>query len=74
MACSLARGVCKFENKKHKKQSVLPSSLYSGEKGALEDELMALHPDFPESPHALLDSKVRWFPADEALRESSKER
>ncbi len=30
---------------------------------------MALHPDFPDSPHAILDPKVRWFPADEALRE-----
>ncbi len=32
---------------------------------------MALHPDFPDSPHAILDPKVRWFPADEALRETS---
>ncbi len=32
---------------------------------------MALHPDFPESPYAILDPAVRWFPADEALRESS---
>lgn len=31
---------------------------------------MALHPDFPDSPHAILDPKVRWFPADEALRET----
>ena len=30
---------------------------------------MALHPDFPRSPHAILDPGVRWFPADEALRE-----
>lgn len=30
---------------------------------------MALHPDFPKSPHAILDPSVRWFPADEALRE-----
>ncbi len=29
---------------------------------------MALHPDFPHSPHAILDPSVRWFPADEALR------
>lgn len=29
---------------------------------------MALHPDFPESPHAILDPSIRWFPADEALR------
>lgn len=32
---------------------------------------MALHPDFPDSPHAILDPNVRWFPADEALRETS---
>ncbi|BAM05300.1 DEAD/DEAH box helicase [Phycisphaera mikurensis] len=30
---------------------------------------MALHPDFPTDPHAVLDPSVRWFPADEALRE-----
>lgn len=35
---------------------------------------MALHPEFPESPHAILDPKVRWFPADESLRESSMEK
>lgn len=35
---------------------------------------MALHPQFPESPHAILDPSVRWFPADEALRESSMEK
>lgn len=32
---------------------------------------MALHPDFPDSPHAILDPEVRWFPADEALRETT---
>lgn len=32
---------------------------------------MALHPNFPESPHAILDPAMRWFPADEALRETS---
>ncbi|PIQ96474.1 MAG: type III restriction endonuclease subunit R [Nitrospinae bacterium CG11_big_fil_rev_8_21_14_0_20_56_8] len=35
---------------------------------------MALHPDFPDSPHAILDPAIRWFPADEALRESSFEK
>ena len=30
---------------------------------------MAIHPDFPDSPYAILDPQVRWFPADEALRE-----
>ncbi len=32
---------------------------------------MALHPDFPDSPYAILDPEVRWFPADEALRETT---
>ena len=35
---------------------------------------MALHPNFPESPYALLDPAVRWFPADEALRETGAEK
>ncbi|MEQ1904899.1 MAG: DEAD/DEAH box helicase family protein [Pirellulaceae bacterium] len=35
---------------------------------------MALHPKFPDSPHAILDPSVRWFPADESLRESSMEK
>jgi type III restriction enzyme len=32
---------------------------------------MAIHKDFPSSPYEILAPKVRWFPADEALRESS---
>ncbi len=32
---------------------------------------MALHPDFPDSPHTILDPMLRWFPADEALRDTS---
>ncbi|MGC9337722.1 MAG: DEAD/DEAH box helicase family protein [Candidatus Cloacimonadia bacterium] len=32
---------------------------------------MALHPDFPDSPHAILDPEVRWFPADETLRDTT---
>ena len=35
---------------------------------------MALHPKFPNSPHEILDPSVRWFPADEVLRESSYEK
>ena len=35
---------------------------------------MALHPDFPDSPHAVLAPAVRWFPADEALRDTSMEK
>jgi len=35
---------------------------------------MALHPNFPESPYSILDPALRWFPADEALRESSSEK
>ena len=30
---------------------------------------MALHKDFPRNPYAILDPGIRWFPADEALRE-----
>ena len=32
---------------------------------------MALHPNFPQSPYAILDPAMRWFPADEALRDTS---
>ena len=32
---------------------------------------MAVHPDFPKSPHDILDPDKRWFPADEALRETA---
>lgn len=35
---------------------------------------MALHPKFPESPYEILDPSLRWFPADEALRNSSFEK
>ena len=35
---------------------------------------MALHPDFPDSPHAILAPGLRWFPADEALRETGVEK
>ncbi|MDR3358728.1 MAG: hypothetical protein LBN96_07775 [Desulfovibrio sp.] len=35
---------------------------------------MALHPDFSDSPYAVLDPSVRWFPADEALRDTSMEK
>ena len=35
---------------------------------------MAIHPAFPTSPHDILDPEIRWFPADEALRESSYEK
>ncbi len=35
---------------------------------------MALHPDFPHSPYAILDPGLRWFPADEALRETTMEK
>ncbi len=35
---------------------------------------MALHPDFPESPYVPLLPEQRWFPADEALRESAYEK
>ncbi len=32
---------------------------------------MALHPNFPQSPHEIIDPAVRWFPADETLRETA---
>ncbi len=35
---------------------------------------MALHPNFPPDPHAILDPAIRWFPADEALRTTSFEK
>lgn len=35
---------------------------------------MALHPEFPDSPHAILDPSLRWFPAEEELRNSDMEK
>ncbi|MEA2113257.1 MAG: DEAD/DEAH box helicase family protein, partial [Patescibacteria group bacterium] len=35
---------------------------------------MALHKNFPKSPHEVLDPEIRWFPADEALREKGYEK
>jgi type III restriction enzyme len=35
---------------------------------------MALHKDFPSSPHVILDPSIRWFPADEILREKGYEK
>ena len=35
---------------------------------------MALHPGFPGSPHAILAPDLRWFPAEEALRETGAEK
>ena len=35
---------------------------------------MAIHPNFPLSPHEILSPDVRWFPADELLRETSFEK
>ena len=35
---------------------------------------MALHPDFPKRPHEILSPDMRWFPADEALREKGMEK
>ena len=32
---------------------------------------MDLHRDFPKSPYAILDPDIRWFPVDEALRDTS---
>jgi type III restriction enzyme len=30
---------------------------------------MALHPDFPTDPHAVLDPAIRWYPGDEMIGE-----
>lgn len=35
---------------------------------------MALHRNFPKSPHEILDPGIRWFPADETLREKGYEK
>ena len=35
---------------------------------------MALHPDFPNSPHAILEPEARWFPADEVLRDTTSDK
>jgi len=35
---------------------------------------MAIHKDFPKSPHEILKPEIRWFPADEILRESTLEK
>ncbi len=33
---------------------------------------MALHKDFPRDPYAILNPEIRWFPADEVLRDTDK--
>jgi type III restriction enzyme len=33
---------------------------------------MALHKDFPRDPYAILNPEIRWFPADEDLRDTDK--
>lgn len=35
---------------------------------------MALHKNFPKDPYAILDPNIRWFPADEDLREQGYEK
>src|SRR3989344_292133 len=30
---------------------------------------MALHPDFPKSPHVILNQEIRWYPGEELIRE-----
>lgn len=35
---------------------------------------MAIHKEFPKSPHSILNPEIRWFPADEALREKGFEK
>lgn len=36
--------------------------------------IMALHPKFPTSPYVVLDPSIRWFPAEETLREQGYEK
>ena len=33
---------------------------------------MALHKDFPRDPYTILNPEIRWFPADEDLRDTDK--
>ncbi len=35
---------------------------------------MALHKDFPKSPYEIIDPSIRWFPADETLRDKGYEK
>ncbi len=35
---------------------------------------MALHKDFPKDPYAILNPEIRWFPADEDLRDNGFEK
>ncbi len=35
---------------------------------------MALHKDFPQDPYAILEPELRWFPADEDLRDQGSEK
>jgi len=35
---------------------------------------MALHPSFPSNPYTVLDPSIRWFPADETLRDQGHEK
>ena len=35
---------------------------------------MALHKNFPSSPHVILEPEIRWLPSDDLLRESSYEK
>ena len=35
---------------------------------------MAIHPDFPKSPYEIIKPELRWFPADEMLREKGYDR
>ena len=35
---------------------------------------MALHPNFPSSPQAILEPGARWFLADEALRDTTSDK
>ena len=55
------------------KENLVPPALSASQTNRVY-ATMALHPDFPNSPHAILDPGIRWFPADEVPRESSMEK
>ena len=35
---------------------------------------MAIHKNFPSSPHVILKPEIRWIPSDDLLKESSYEK
>ncbi len=52
----------------------LPAFTRHPGKGGRYSLRMALHPELPTSPYAVLPPEQRWFPADESLRERAYEK